>query len=299
MAAAVISDVTELAVPSASLGEGPCWDAKAGALYWTDIPAHRVHRLTGDGTHTEWDTGQPVGAVVPRAGGGLVLAARDGFLAMDPGTGSLSMIAAVEPGIPGNRMNDGACDRAGRFFAGTMAEDESPGAGALYLLATDHQVTRLVAGAGISNGIGWSPDGTTMYLADSGTGDISAFDFDPVAGELSHQRTVVHIATANAVPDGLTVDHHGGIWVALWNGGALARYRPDGLLLATVPLPVDRPTSCAFGGTGAGTLFVTTAREGLDEASLARQPDAGRLLRLDPPGVTGPPCAPYRGPAAT
>ena len=96
----MIGDVTELAVPRASLGEGPCWDAKAGALYWTDIPAHRVHRLTGDGTHTDWDTGQPVGAVVPRAGGGLVLAARDGFLARDPGTGSLRLLAAVEPDIP-------------------------------------------------------------------------------------------------------------------------------------------------------------------------------------------------------
>jgi len=125
----MIGNVTELAVPRASLGEGPCWDAEAGALYWTDIPAHRVHSLTGDGIHTEWDAGQPVGAVVPRAGGGLVLAARDGFLAMDPGAGSLSMLAAVEPDIPGNRMNDGACDRAGRFFAGTMADDESPGAG--------------------------------------------------------------------------------------------------------------------------------------------------------------------------
>ena len=138
-----------------------------------------------------------------------------------------------------------------------------------------------------------------MYLADSGTPDISAFDFDPATGDLSRQRTIVHISAANAVPDGLTVDHHGNLWVALWDGAALARYHSDGSLLATIPLPVDRPTSCAFGGTGGGTLFITTARDGLDDTVLARQPDAGRLLRLDSPGVTGPPCTPYRGSAAT
>jgi sugar lactone lactonase YvrE len=153
----------------------------------------------------------------------------------------------------------------------------------------------MLTGLTISNGIGWSPDGTTMYLADSGTGDISAFDFDQATGALGRRRTVVHVTTPNAVPDGLTVDHRGNLWVALWDGGALVQYRPDGLLLATVPLPVDRPTSCAFGDPGGETLFITTAREGLEDAALARQPDAGRLLRLDSPGVTGPPCQPYRG----
>jgi sugar lactone lactonase YvrE len=196
-------------------------------------------------------------------------------------------------------MNDGICDPQGRFWAGTMAYDEAPGAGCLYRLELDGSCTQVLTGLTISNGIGWSPDGTTMYLADSGTADISAFDFDPATGDLSRRRTIVHITTANAVPDGLTVDHRGDLWVALWNGGALARYHPDGSLLDTIPLPVDRPTSCAFGGTGGATLFITTAREGLDDTALARQPDAGRLLRLDSPGVTGPPCVPYRGPAAT
>jgi len=153
----------------------------------------------------------------------------------------------------------------------------------------------VLTGLTISNGIGWSPDGTTMYLADSGTGDIDAFDFDPATGDLGSRRTVAHVTAADAVPDGLTVDDRGDIWVALWNGGALARYHPDGSLLATIPLPVDRPTSCAFGGTDGATLFVTTAREGLSRAALARQPDAGRLLRLDSLGATGPPCMPYRG----
>jgi len=206
----VIGGVTELAVPRAALGEGPCWDAKTGALYWTDIPAHRVHRLAGDGTHTEWDTGQPVGAVVPRAGGGLALAARDGFMAMDPGTGSVSTLAAVEPGVPGNRMNDGACDRAGRFFAGTMAEDESPGAGALYLLATDHRVTRLVTGVGISNGIGWSPDGRRMYYIDSLTYRVDVFDYEPGTGAIGNRRAFAGLGAGEVMPDGLAVDAEGG-----------------------------------------------------------------------------------------
>jgi sugar lactone lactonase YvrE len=292
--------VTPCSAEPGLLSEGPRWDAGRGELLWVDVLAGRLHRARpgADGQLQVLQTfqvGCHLGAAAPAAGGGYVLAAGPGFLHIDD-AGVVRELAQPEAGRPGVRMNDGACDPQGRFWAGTMAYDESPGAGCLYRLGLDGSCTQMLTGLTISNGIGWSPDGATMYLADSGTGDISAFDFDPAAGELSHQRTVVHIATANAVPDGLTVDHHGDLWVALWNGGALARYRPDGLLLATVPLPVDRPTSCAFGGAGAGTLFVTTAREGLGEAALARQPDAGRLLRLDPPGVTGPPCALYRGP---
>ena len=165
----------------------------------------------------------------------------------------------------------------------------------MYRLELDGRCTQVLTGLTISNGIGWSPDATTMYLADSGTGDVYAFDFDPATGDLGRRRTIAHISTPNAAPDGLTVDHQGNIWVALWNGGALARYHPDGSLLDTIPLPVDRPTSCAFGDTGGGTLFVTTARDGLDDAALGRQPDAGRLLRVDSLGVTGPPCEPCRG----
>jgi sugar lactone lactonase YvrE len=239
-----------------------------------------------------------LGAAAPAAGGGYVLAAGPGFLHLDD-AGVIRELAQPEAGRTDVRMNDGACDPQGRFWAGTMAYDEAPGAACLYRLDLDGSCTQMLTGLTISNGIGWSPDGATMYLADSGTGDIDAFDFDPATGDLSHRRTVVQITAPNAVPDGLTVDRHGNIWVALWNGGALERYHPDGSLLDTIPLPVDRPTSCAFGDTGGGTLFVTTAREGLDEPALARQPNAGRVLRLDHLGAAGPPCTPYRGLAAT
>jgi sugar lactone lactonase YvrE len=153
----------------------------------------------------------------------------------------------------------------------------------------------VLTGLTISNGIGWSPDGATMYLADSGTGLVEAFAFEGTTGDLSERRTLVRIQRPGAVPDGLTVDQEGGIWVALWGGGAIQRYGPDGALLATLRLPVDQPTSCAFGGPELATLFVTSARAGLDEAALDRQPHAGHLFRFDDLGVTGTPCAPYRG----
>lgn len=281
------------------LSEGPRWDAGRSELLWVDVLAGRLHRarLDADRLLEVLQTFQihgPLGAAAPAAGGGYVLAAGPGFLHVDD-AGAVRKLAQPEAGRTDVRMNDGACDPLGRFWAGTMAYDEAPGAGCLYRLELDGSCTLVLTGLTISNGIGWSPDGATMYLADSGTADIDAFDFDPATGDLDRRRTVAHVTAAHAVPDGLTVDDRGDIWVALWNGGALARYDPDGSLVATVPLPVDRPTSCAFGGTDGGTLFVTTAREGLDETALARQPDAGRLLRLDAPGVAGPPCVAYRG----
>src|SRR5260370_16951034 len=126
------SHPVRLPVPVAELGEGPHWDVASNALYWVDVPAGLVHRLDEDGSHVSWDAGQPVGAVVPRASGGLVVTARDGFLALDTSTGAVTPLVSVEADLPGNRMNDGSCDRAGRFYAGTMAADESPGAGSLY-----------------------------------------------------------------------------------------------------------------------------------------------------------------------
>lgn len=291
--------VTPCSPEPGRLSEGPRWDRARDELLWVDVLAGQLHcaRPGADGQLQARQTFQlpgHVGAAAPAIGGGYVLAAGPGFLHVDD-AGVIRELAQPEAGRTDIRMNDGACDPQGRFWAGTMAYDETPGAGSLYRLELDGRCTQVLTGLTISNGIGWSPDATTMYLADSGTGDVDAFDFDPVTGDLGRRRTIAHISTPNAAPDGLTVDHQGNIWVALWNGGALARYHPDGSLLDTIPLPVDRPTSCAFGDTGGGTLFVTTARDGLDEAALGRQPDAGRLLRVDSLGVTGPPCEPCRG----
>jgi sugar lactone lactonase YvrE len=238
-----------------------------------------------------------VGAVAPAVGGGYVLAAGTGFLFVDA-VGTLTELAQSEAGRTGVRMNDGACDPQGRFWAGTMAYDESPGAGALDRLELDGSCTRVLTGLTNSNGIGWSPDGATMYLADSGTGRVEAFDFDGGSGDISRRRTLVRIEQPGVAPDGLTVDEDGGIWVALWGGGAIQRYAADGSLLTTVRLPVERPTSCAFGGSDRATLFVTTARAGLDEIARAGQRDAWPFRRAGAAEVTAPtgPCPVRRTP---
>jgi sugar lactone lactonase YvrE len=281
------------------LTEGPRWHAERGELLWVDILGRTLHRGRPgpDGALASVETitvDRHVGAVAPATSGGYVLAAGTGFLHVDD-AGAARELAQPAAGNRDVRMNDGACDAHGRFWAGTMAYDESPGAGALYRLELDGSCTTVLTGLTISNGIGWSPDGATMFLADSGTGRVDAFDFDASSGDLSRRRTVIAIEEPGVAPDGLTVDEDGGIWVALWGGGAVRRYRPDGTLLTVVPLPVDRPTSCAFGGLDRSTLFVTTARHGLDEAALTRQPHAGRVLRIEGLGVRGAPCAPYRG----
>jgi sugar lactone lactonase YvrE len=285
------------------LSEGPRWHAERHELLWVDIIGRQFHRATlrADGGLDELRTitiDRDVGAVAPVLGGGYVLAAGPGFLLVDE-AGSIRELAQPEAGRDGVRMNDGACDPQGRFWAGTMAYDESPGAGSLYRLELDGSCSTMLTGLTISNGIGWSPDGSTMYLNDSGTGCTEAFSFDGPSGAITRRRTLVQIDQPGGVPDGLTVDQEGGIWVALWDGAAVHRYSPDGLLLADVGLPVQRPTSCAFGGPDMSTLFVTTARTGLDETALARQPDAGRLFTIRGLGVGGVPCLPYRGPGAT
>jgi sugar lactone lactonase YvrE len=281
------------------LSEGPRWDAERAELIWVDILAGEVHiaPIGGDG-HLEpartLRAGRHVGAAAPAAGGGYVLAAAGGFCHID-NEGALTELAQPEGDRPEVRMNDGICDPQGRFWGGTMAYAETPGAGRLYRLELDGTCVLVLDGLTISNGMGWSPDGTTMYLADSGTGDVYAFDFDPASGSIDRRRTLVHVDLPGAAPDGLTVDSDGDLWVALWNGGAVARYAPDGSLRETVPVPVDRPTSCAFGGPDGATLFVTTSREGLDESAFARQPQAGHVLCIEGLGATGPPCTPYRG----
>lgn len=294
--------VPEAAVWSATpglLSEGPRWHEERQELLWVDILGRQMHRgtLSHDGALGRVETisvDRHIGAVAPALDGGYVLAAGTGYLFVDA-DGTFHELAQPEAGRTDVRMNDGACDPQGRFWAGTMAYDESPGAGTLYRLELDGSCTTMLTGLTISNGIGWSPDADTMYLNDSGTGRVDAFRFDASSGAISDRRTLVRIEEPGVAPDGLTVDDEGGIWVALWNGGAVHRYAPDGSLLMSVRLPVERPTSCAFGGPERETLFVTSARTGLDDDALASQPHAGKVFAIDGLGVQGLPCQPYRG----
>jgi sugar lactone lactonase YvrE len=281
------------------LSEGPRWHEDRQELLWVDILGRQMHRarVAPDGGLERIETisiDRHVGAVAPALGGGYVLAAGPGFLFVDD-AGSVHELAQPEGDRQDVRMNDAACDPQGRFWAGTMAYDESAGAGTLYRLELDGSCSTVLTGLTISNGIGWSPDGRTMYHSDSGTGSVYTFAFDGSSGAIGDRRTLVHIARPGVVPDGLTVDEEEGIWVALWNGGAVNRYGPDGTLSAQVELPVARPTSCTFGGPDRTVLFVTTAREGFDDAELASQPDAGRVFSITGLGVRGLPCQPYRG----
>ncbi len=281
------------------LSEGPRWHEERQELLWVDILGCQLHRgtLAADGSLERVSTiaiDRHVGAVAPIVGGGYVLAAGPGFLLVDEG-GGLRELAQPHAGRTDVRMNDGACDAQGRFWAGTMAYDESPGAGSLFRLELDGSCTTVLSGLTISNGIGWSPDESTMYLNDSGTGCVDAFSFEASSGAISARRTLVHIDEPGVVPDGLTVDEEGGVWVALWGGAAVNRYAPDGSLLATLRLPVDRPTSCAFGGLDLATLFITSARAGLDDDALAGQADAGRVFAVSGLDTRGLPCQPYRG----
>jgi sugar lactone lactonase YvrE len=283
---------TQVQAPLCMLGEGPVWDTRDQSLYWVDIPASRVHRMAADGSFSSWDTGQPVGAVVPRASGGLVAAVRDGFMALDPASGTLTTLAEVEKDQPGNRMNDGSCDRAGRFYAGTMAFDESPEAGALYRLDPDLSVTTLLTGVGTSNGIGWSPDDRLMYYIDSQAHRVDVFDYDPATGQIGGRRPFKAVGEGggvgegDVVPDGLTVDADGGVWVAVWEGYALLHHDPAGQLIETVDLPAARVTSCVFGGPDLDRLYITTA---------AGPGESGGALFVCEPGVTGQPSHPFRG----
>ena len=279
-----------LADARAQLGEGPLWDARTNELLWVDIMAGIVHRLEPEtGTDRSFGVGQPVGAVVPRASGGYALALRDGFAVGDE-TG-VELVAPVDEDRRDLRMNDGACDPGGRFWAGTMHLDETHGAGALYRLDANGWVETILTEVTISNGIGWCPDAEHLYYIDTTTQGIDVFDFDAASGSIEKRRRVVTIEDGAGMPDGLVVDSEGCIWVALWEGWAVRRYAPDGELLAIVDVPAARVTKPAFGGPGLDRLYVTTA---LPDVPDPAQPHAGGIFSADP-GVRGLPSTTYAG----
>jgi sugar lactone lactonase YvrE len=244
----------------ARLGEGALWDWRGGLLISVDIRGGRVLVSDpSDGSTRSIGVGQPVGAAMLRGERELLLAVRDGFMSLDLGTEAATELVQVEADRPGNRMNDGACDAGGRCFAGTMAFDRSPGAATLYRLDPDLSVHALVDGLSISNGVGWSPSGESMYHIDTPTLGVDAYDFDEATGLPSERRRLVDTDPAWGSPDGLAVDAEGGIWVAFWDGSAVRRFDPTGAQTAAIELPAARPTRPAFGGADLDQLFVTTA----------------------------------------
>lgn len=278
----------------ARLAESPVWDTRRGCLLWVDIDAGQVHRLdprTGAGTSTA--VGVPVGAVAVRRDGGLVLAAGRGFAFLDEKAGTLDWRWAAGRG---DRMNDGKCDPAGRFLAGTLTTAQAPGAAALYQLAADGTVTTLIREVAVSNGLGWSPDGSRLYFADTPLERVDVLDYDVTTGAVSGRRPFADLRDVPGRPDGLTVDADGGVWVAMARGGcAVRRFTPDGRLDHVTEMPVPLVTSVAFGGPDLADLYVTTSRVGLSPADLADQPGSGAVFCVPAVGARGLPASEYAG----
>jgi sugar lactone lactonase YvrE len=273
--------------PVAHHAEGPVWSDRWGGLRWVDMLAGDVLSLATDGTVARRHVGDVAAALRPRSGGGAVIAVERGF-ALEGADGTLTPLEPVwsDPGV---RMNEGGCDPDGRFWCGSMAYDQRPGAAALYRLDPDGQVHRVLEGVTISNGLDWSPDGSLAYYDDTATHRVDVFDYDRETG-LSARRPFVRLPD-DGNPDGLTVDAEGGVWVAFFGGGVVHRYTSAGVLDVVVEVPAAQVTACTLGGPRLDQLFVTTSREGLAPDD---DPLAGALFRADV-GVPGQPVREFAG----
>lgn len=264
----------------AVLGEGPSWDERSGLLLWVDIEGMKLHTYnpeTAETTTASFD--KRIGAAVPMRSGGVLMAMEDGFYTYDPTSGKLRFRCNPEGRKPNTRFNDGKCDAAGRFWAGTMSLRDVPEQGALYCLEPDFTIRTVIENVTCSNGIAWSPDNRSMYYIDSPTRRVMAYDYDLATGAIANPRVAIEINEGAAVPDGMTCDAEGMIWVALWDGYGIRRWNPHtGELLEKIDVPAAQSSSCVFGGNGLNDLYITSARTGISEADLARQPLAGGLF---------------------
>jgi sugar lactone lactonase YvrE len=277
----------------AKLGEGAIWDGRRQQLLWIDILGKSLHVCDPvTGKDRAIDVGQFIGTVVPRRSGGVMVAVYDGFAALDLVTGKLEFITDPEADLPDTRFNDGKCDPAGRFWAGTMSLKGVNEAGSLYVLDAHHSARRMVTGVSVSNGIVWSRDARTMYYIDTRLQRVDAFDYDLATGNIANRRVAIPIPADQGHPDGMTMDAEGMLWIAHWDGWRVTRWNPlTGQLLQTIQVPVARVTSCAFGGPNLNQLFITTAQPTQSDPA---QPQAGGVF-VAQPGVCGLPAFEYVG----
>ncbi len=265
------SNNMELVIDSQSeLGEGAIWDYKTGELLWIDITGKILNFYN---PKTDFNkamfTGQMIGTVVPEESGQVLVALQHGIYQLDPQTGSKKLIVDPEKDIPNNRFNDGKCDPAGRFWAGTMDLDIKTGAAALYRLDPDSTIHKMIDSVSISNGIVWSLDSKKMYYIDSPTQKVMAYDYNNETGEISNPTVAVDIPVETGLPDGMTIDADGNLWVALYGGAAVGCWNPNtGKLLRKINVPAKNVTSCAFGDDDLGTLYITTARQETSDEEL-------------------------------
>jgi L-arabinonolactonase len=270
------------------LGEVPRWHAIENALYWIDALKPAIHRYdAASGKVESWTPPEKLGSFAPSVNGGLIIAGRNGFALYDPRSGSFARISDPENKAEENILNDGRCDSLGRFWAGSMTKTMKGATGRLYRVDRGRTET-CDDKIWVSNGIAWSPDGATMYFADSHVHTIFAYDYDLANGRLNKRRVFVDLKTMTGVPDGASCDAEGYLWCAIFDGGCIVRFAPDGRLDRTVPMPVSRPTAVTFGGPHLRTMYVTTARFRLAPEKLAAEAHSGGLLALDV-GVAGLP----------
>ena len=277
----------------ALLGEGPLWVAAEQAFYWVDIKGCKIYRLDRAGEIREWATPLRIGSLAPRLAGGFIAGTEQGFAEVDLDTLSFKPFHHPEEDRTANRFNDGKVDRHGRFWAGTMDDSERAAAGALYRLDPDRTCTRVDDGYRVTNGPAFSPDGRLMYHNDSGRQLTYAFDLDD-AGTPSDRRVLAHYGEGEGYPDGMTVDAEGCLWIAFWDGWCVRRLSPAGERLATLRLPVQKPTSCAFGGEALDRLYVTSASIGIPVSERDAQPCAGGVFVLET-GASGLAELPFAG----
>lgn len=278
----------------ATVGEGPTWDSTRASLFWVDIEGRTVHEYhPGRNQDRVINLPDYVGAVVPRSGNGVMVAMRGGFYHVDLHTELVTLVAPVEADLPDHRFNDGKCDALGRFWAGTVELSEQFPVGALYCLDRDLSVNTVLHGVTDSNGLGWSPDNRTMYYIDSATRNVTAYDFDLTLGALSRPRVAIHID--DGIPDGMTVDSEGMVWIAHWGAFKISRWDPgNGNLLEELRVPVAQVTSLTFGGPDLRRIYVTSAARGLSVQECLRQPNAGGIFAVDAK-VAGLPAYPFAG----
>ncbi len=283
-----MSNVENILAIHNELGEGPLWSVEEQELYWVDIKKHcYFHYHPATNAHERVDVGVPIGVLALRASGGLVMAVREGFAFWHTQKNELEYIAKPEEGKPGMRFNDGAVDCRGRFWAGSMNEvDEERPDGTLYRLDPDGSVHIMETNLHVPNGIGWNPDNTTMYLTDSPSKVIYAYDFDATTGSISNRRNFVYTPDEPGLPDGLTVDSEGFVWSARWDGAKITRYNPAGQVEREIQIPALRTTACVFGGANLDELYITSAWTGLSGQQKTQYPLSGDLFRLHP-GIRG------------
>lgn len=279
-----------------TLGEGVIWNPKEKALYWLDSQGRpRIQRLDPKtGKIRTWDMPDEIGSMVFREKGGVIAGLKSGFYLIDLATNSVELLRDPEPDLPDNRLNDGKCDRAGRYWCGSL--DNTGGTnGKLYRVDHDLSIHRMETGVTISNGIGWSPDNKTMYYA-STRGDVCwAYDFDLATGSIANRRTFIDTRGKPGKVDGATVDADGCYWCALVWGWEIARFDPTGKPMETVRLPVQHPTMCSFGGENLDILYVTTTRKFLKPEDEPAQPLAGALFAIHDTGAKGLPEPFFKG----